>query len=381
MAIDSTDKRRLVRVASRLPQGSPQRRAILSALKKAEVAFGEADFEKAQKMDGVDPSVAKYLVRSGLDDGSRRDDVVAVRPASASAGKLKPSQQTMVLEKSLGMAMAMLLGKMPLGGNLGAIISKDGHILDGHHRWAASIMAGGPGVSVGGFAADLNGKDLLKVLNIVSKGMFGVRNGKAGKGSISTFKSGNAAKVLQDMVENGTEFLSADQVKEALEKFGSVEQGIAQVAANTDKVSKAVPSWAPDRKQMPVIEPEQVPAAAKALNKGIVNWNTPYKQAAVRLASALPKGSKERRDILAMLEVSELRVPYEDELGMISGMGQKRIEKFLGRGFLMEYFKDPGFKPGIPDGPNTIIFGTAKGKLAVKVVQGGGYGAFYLLKR
>lgn len=302
MTIDSTDKRRLVRVASRLPKGSPQRRAILSALKKAEVDFGEADFEKAQKMDGVDPSVAKYLVRSGLDDGSRRDDVVAVRPASAAAGKLKPSQQTMVLEKSLGMAMAMLLGKMPLGGNLGAIISKDGHILDGHHRWAASIMAGGPGVSVGGFAADLNGKDLLKVLNIVSKGMFGVRNGKAGKGSISTFKSGNAVKVLQDMVENGTEFLSADQVKEALEKFGSVEQGIAQVAANTDKVSKAVPSWAPDRKQMPVIEPDQVPAAAKTLNKGLVNWNTPYKQAALRLASSLPKGSKERRDILAMLK-------------------------------------------------------------------------------
>jgi len=78
-------------------------------------------------------------------------------------------------------------------------------------------------------------------------------------------------------------------------------------------VSKKVPSWAPDRKQMPVIDESKLPAAAKALTQGLINWRPPYpveegeplpgaKAAAIRLASSLPKGSDERKALLKILK-------------------------------------------------------------------------------
>jgi len=96
----------------------------------------------AGKMSQVDPSIAKMIVISGTKDNNAKDDKIAVRSATISASKLKPSQTSMVLEKALGMALFMLKsGK--IGGDLGAIISSDNHIMDGHHRWAATILASG----------------------------------------------------------------------------------------------------------------------------------------------------------------------------------------------------------------------------------------------
>ena len=47
----------------------------------------------------------------------------------------------MILAKAIGMALGMLKsGK--IGGDLGAIISKDNHILDGHHRVLAAKRSG-----------------------------------------------------------------------------------------------------------------------------------------------------------------------------------------------------------------------------------------------
>ena len=301
----AADQKRLVRLASTLPKGSTERRAILRMARDMEVT--ERDIDKAKALSGVDPAMAKYIVETGLKDGDKRDDVIPMGKATESAGKLKPSQTTMQLPKTLGMALAMLLGKMPLGGDLGAIISADNHILDGHHRWSAAIAAGGPGVSVGGYKAKLKGADLLKVLNIVTKGMFGRNKGNPGSGNIKAYTPANAEKALRDMVKKGTEFLSPEQVGEALSRLGgSVDEGISQMSENIGKVSKAVPSWAPDRADMPVINEKDLPATSQALNKGLVNWNNPLKvqerRAMTRLASALPKGSSERRTLLAMLK-------------------------------------------------------------------------------
>jgi hypothetical protein len=109
------------------------------------------------------------------------------------------------------------------------------------------------------------------------------------------------------MIEQGTEFLSPEQVEEALSRLGgSVEEGIAKMSENIGAVSKAVPSWAPDRADMPVINEKDLPATSQALNKGLINWRNPYKvqerRAMTRLASTLPKGSSERRTLLAMLK-------------------------------------------------------------------------------
>jgi len=78
------------------------------------------------------------------------------------------------------------------------------------------------------------------------------------------------------------------------------------MAENIGKVSKAVPSWAPDRKDMPVIREKELPAVSKVLNTGEVNWNYPLSvkeaQALIRLAAALPVGSEDRKIILAGCE-------------------------------------------------------------------------------
>ncbi len=300
----AADRNRLVRLASTLPEGSDARRTILRMARDMEVT--ERDIQKAKTLSGVDPALAKYIVETGLKDGDTRDDKIQMGKTTVSAGKLKPSQTTMRLDKTLGMAIAMLLGKMPMD-DIGAIISDDNHILDGHHRWSAAIAAGGPGVSVGGYKAKLKGADLIKVLNIITKGMFGRNKGNTGSGNIKDYTPAKAKKMLREMAEKGTEFLSSDQVQQGLTRLGvSVEEGIEKMAENIGKVSKAVPSWAPAREQMPVINEKDLPATSQALNTGIVNWNNPLKvqerRAMTRLASTLPKGSSERRTLLAMLK-------------------------------------------------------------------------------
>ena len=261
--------------------------------------------DQAGTLDGVDPSIAKSIVESGLEDGAApSDDKIGVSKVSLPAASLAPSQTTMVLEKSLGMALGMLKsGK--IGGDLGALISKDKHILDGHHRWAATVLAAGRKGKVGGYMASLPGGELLKVLNVVSKGAFGVRNGKAGKGSISQFNPRNVQEHLKQYTESGLKGdhpISAKGVQDILEdNFGSVEEGIETMSKNVKLMNLSVPSWAPDRAQMPVIEPEQVPEAAHLLSEGKVDWTGPHKEAAVRLASCLPQGSRERRELLRAL--------------------------------------------------------------------------------
>lgn len=284
--------------------------------RRAESEF-QKQMDRAGQLGAVDPTVAKLIVQSGNLDGDAGDDKVQTSKASPAASSLSPSQTTMVLEKSIGMAIGMLAsGKV--GGDLGAMISSDGHILDGHHRWSATILASGKAGHVGGTLVNLPGKELLKVLNVISKGQFGVRNGNPGKGSISQYTPANVQKYLEFAVEKGLpgEFpISPEKVKSVLEKnFGSVENGIQTMSNNVKLMKKNVPGWAPDRKDMPVIEPEQVSEVGSILNSGIVDWNSPHKEASkrllasnksalIRLASSLPVGSTERKSILRLLAV------------------------------------------------------------------------------
>lgn len=328
--LTANEKSALVKLASALPAGSSERKRVLGLAKQADINVTQKDIDKAKTLSGVDPQIAKFLSETGLGDGQKEDDKIAVSKANVAAGKLKPSQTSMVLDKSLGMALAMLLGKMPLGGDLGAIISKDNHILDGHHRWSAAILAGGPGTNVGGYKADLEGKELIKVLNIVTKGMFGRMQGNPGKGSIKEYTPENIKKTLEEFVEKGSGQFSADDVKKALEKLGgSVEEGIKKMSENVKKMSKAVPGWAPDRKEMPVIEPNEVPEVAQALNKGEVNWNVPFaeKKAVLRLAALLPKGSSERRVLLAGLANSKTATDPQ-EMADVLGLSLKKGETY-----------------------------------------------------
>ena len=58
----------------------------------------------------------------------------------------------MNIEKALSMALGMIRDDQA-GGDLGAFISSDNHIMDGHHRWVATAMVD-PSAQIGGYGVD-----------------------------------------------------------------------------------------------------------------------------------------------------------------------------------------------------------------------------------
>jgi len=235
----------------------------------------EKQFEDAGALSGVDPQIAAVMVVSG----DKKKDKVSVKPANPQAVGLSPSQKTVRVHQAVDMALGMLdTGK--IGGNLNAIISGDNQIMDGHHRWAGAILAGGTKAKVSGYVAQIEGKKLVRILNILTKGYFGVRNGKEGTGDINDLNPQTVANILRDYSINGSKGSHAKspaKVQEILIKaFGSVDNGIEIMSSNANLIKKKLPTWAPDRKDMPVIKKNQVPEAADLMNQGLIDWNKPY---------------------------------------------------------------------------------------------------------
>lgn len=241
-------------------------------------------YESAGTLGGVDSSVAKEMVQSGLLDGDTEDDKVSVKSVPIKSTAINPSQTTLVLKDVVGIALEMLLKRQGMGEDLGAIVSSDGYILDGHHRWAGSILARGPRASVKVWKAGIPGDQLVRVLNVVSKGQYGVSSGNPGKGSINDLTPAKVRKQLEVFLREGRQHKhfapSAEQVAKILEaNFGSVETGVDVISDRARLIPKSVPSWAPTRDQMPVIRRKQAPGAAKLLNQGVVDWAAPYADA------------------------------------------------------------------------------------------------------
>ena len=95
---------------------------------------------------GMDQKAQKYM-KSGLDDGDPNDDSIDIKlNGKFAAAEGIPTQTNILFPKALGMAMNGVSG-----GNLGAYASTKGHILDGHHRWAATML-NDPTAEIGTFA-------------------------------------------------------------------------------------------------------------------------------------------------------------------------------------------------------------------------------------
>ena len=260
---------------------------LTEAVKKVikEAAIDPKQFPLKLSQVAQNPDDAKQDVTKGQQDGNPRDDVINVKPnATFPVSELKPSQTTMQITNALGMAISMILVKMPTGGNLGGFISSDKHIMDGHHRWVATAMVN-PGAKVGGYAVDFPGTDLIRILNAITVGKLGITQGKEGSGGFDQFREGPIRQELTNLAQKGSKFLQPEQVMEALKKFtgqegnAAIEAAVQKFVKHLGAVKFEVPQGAPDRVDMPVIDPKRVPNAdkitAKALAKGEVDWNKP----------------------------------------------------------------------------------------------------------
>ena len=239
------------------------------------------------KLSQVDQSTAAANVKTGLEkyDELADDDQIPVAPGKRAVKDLKPSQSSMNIGKALGMAVSMINKSGPFsggpGGNLGAFITADDYIMDGHHRWISSYMVD-PDAEVGGYIVDFPREQLLAVLNSLTKGAFGVEKGKPASGGFDQFELSKIKSALKEFAENGNEFTKPEDVMRAVETFTgkkgdeAVEAAAEKFAENLSTATMSVPSGSPERPDMPVIDSGNIEKAIKMLAQGSVDVNEPY---------------------------------------------------------------------------------------------------------
>jgi hypothetical protein len=92
----------------------------------------------------------EYLASGHPDNDGKppgNDDASPKKGVSIPAADAIPTQSNILIPKALGMAVNGVSG-----GDLGAYFSANNEILDGHHRWAATML-NDPTANIGGFAS------------------------------------------------------------------------------------------------------------------------------------------------------------------------------------------------------------------------------------
>ena len=112
---------------------------------------------------GSDPNAAAFM-QGGLKDGDPDDDVLQIKMGgSFPAASGIPTQTNILLPKALGMAINGVAG-----GDIGAYASLNNQILDGHHRWAATML-NDPNADIGTFAQiDLDKLGIMPTLQYLT---------------------------------------------------------------------------------------------------------------------------------------------------------------------------------------------------------------------
>jgi len=269
-----------------------KKKKLIEAVKKA---IREQDFDAA-KFPFPSPDkkgeYAKHMAQAGKperDGGDPNDDKVASNTDfETAASNLNPSQKEIKLGQALGMAISMI-GKLPgpfkdgPGGDLGAVISKDNYIMDGHHRWAASIFAQGPEIELGGTKIDMDGEELVQVLALMGDAFHPGERKKPSPHNIMSATIDDVNNFINKFVEDGIgEFVDAETAKRVLEeRFGSIEKAKAHFVSQLKNIQKEPPSWAQSRDKMPVLEPkdDEPEKVASAMAAGDVDVYYPYADA------------------------------------------------------------------------------------------------------
>jgi hypothetical protein len=227
--------------------------------------------DKSEFPNPLPAAAAEKFMVKGFRDGNSSDDKVVSEMASFPAGSLKPSQTAVYLGKSLGMAINGVKG-----GNLGSIVSSDNYILDGHHRWAAT-MFNDPSATVEGIRVSLKIGDLVPVLRAAGDALGNERRGEPSGGDKNIFEA--TAKDALDCILLGKfmdhRYWTAEKGQAWLASIG----GESMLKQRMSRLSGTKPpSGAPPRDQMPVIDADkgQHTQVANALKAGQLDVRKPY---------------------------------------------------------------------------------------------------------
>ena len=284
---------------------------------------------------------ANAAVGGGAEDGDPSDDKIAGQKALLSVSELKPAQTEIIKEKAFAMAIKSLLRGKVGTIDLGAIISNDNYIMDGHHRWAATFLID-PKAKVQGTVVDLPGGPLVTALNVVTVGKLGITVGNKGKGNVAEFTGANLAKVIDDAMANGIrgEYpIKPEAVAKALGNMpnanGNAEIGKELMMKNADALPKQIMPGAPARVDMPVIDGDKVAMVQKMLEKGLIDLEAPY-TAPVQKAFNIKEYKMTKKDLKQLKELTftsagipELIQLVYDKKDLLPRLGYKDMKHFL----------------------------------------------------
>lgn len=230
----------------------------------------------------LDSELAKSAAapKSGLKDNNPNDDKAKVNfDGKVKVGTLKPAQKEVIPMKALAFALGFLDNGSPNLKEMEAIVSQDGYIMDGHHRWAAATLVN-PEMEVQVAKIEMNAVDLITALNVYTKGALQTE-GNQGAGDISDWNNliveeikkayengfseengnailpGNKAKPNWPMFSNG-KGKTKDEVQALFAKVpgadGDAKKGAEKMIENSKKlITQRLPD-APERIDMPVID-------------------------------------------------------------------------------------------------------------------------------
>jgi hypothetical protein len=243
--------------------------SIQSVVMKEDLATKEVDPKEFP--NPVTDALKKIFTTKGHMDGSETDDIVKTKKATWKARKLNASQDAVYLGKALSMAIGGVKG-----GDLGAIVSQDRRILDGHHRWAATIL-NDPGASITGIEAKLQIGDLVPVLRALGDVLGNKRRGEPAGGDINFFKASvkDALAAINTGKNMNSKYYNKTKAIEWLESIGG-EEVLKERMAIINRSTP--PKGAPARSGMPVIDADknQHKIAATMLKKGDLDVRKPY---------------------------------------------------------------------------------------------------------
>lgn len=169
--------------------------AVTSVLKE-DASFGDVYGDTSTKYGGSpaeevaaagEKGAGNEFLKLGSGDKDKVEAGGKFGPVSASA--LKASQAEVIYTKAIKFAAGFLVGGdgFKPAGNIGGIITKDGQILDGHHRWAGAYIVN-PDSKLEGTSISMGWKEAIPVLRAIGIA-FGHPTGNAGDASESVWGS------------------------------------------------------------------------------------------------------------------------------------------------------------------------------------------------